>query len=94
MKPAWLTTLAPSPWHLDKGQVRDKDDNVLASVPYTLNDCRYDANAVLLVTAPELLAACVAAYHELRIRCGYKPGYAMYDELAAVIAKAKGETTP
>ena len=43
--------------------------------------------------APDLLAACEEAMHELRIRCGYKPGDHAYDTLVAAIAKTR-EATP
>lgn len=49
------------------------------------------ANARLIAAAPKLLASCKAAYHELRVRCGYKPGDAAYDDLASVIFEATGE---
>ena len=55
---------------------------------------RCDANAALIVRAvntfDEAKAAIEEAYHELRIRCGYKPGDHCYDALKAVLAKMKG----
>ncbi len=36
-----------------------------------------------------LVEACEAAYHELRIRCGYQPGDACYEQLKAALALAK-----
>ena len=48
------------------------------------------ANASLIAAAPDLLEAATEAYHELRVRCGYKPGCHAYDALNAAIAKAEG----
>jgi len=33
----------------------------------------------------KLMNAAEEAYHELRVRCGYKPGYHAYDALAEVL---------
>lgn len=51
------TKFTPGPWHVEEGQIKDKDNNSLASVPYTLGDETDRANAVLMAAAPDLLAA-------------------------------------
>ena len=48
-------------WTLDRGQIRDNDGNVLASVPYVLGDVQDAANGQLMATAPDLLNALYVA---------------------------------
>ena len=92
MQPSWLTALAPSPWYLDKGQVRDKDGNALASVPWSLNDYQYSANSILMVAAPDMLEALEVIKSYLEIDARWLDGYAdAWLAVITVIAKARGE---
>jgi hypothetical protein len=48
-------------------------------------------HAALILAAPGLLASCEEAFHELRIRCGCKPGDHAYDSLARALRLADAE---
>lgn len=47
----------PGPWHIDRGQIRDKNGDSIGSYPYTLGDDTDHANGRLMAAAPELLEA-------------------------------------
>ncbi len=49
------------------------------------------ANLRLVLSSPQLVMACEQAYHELRVRCGYKPGDAVYDVLGDTLVAALGQ---
>jgi hypothetical protein len=51
----------PGPWHVDEGYIKNKEGDVLASLPYTLGDQTDWNNTALIAAAPDLLAACIFA---------------------------------
>lgn len=56
---------SPAPWSLDRGQLRDRDGNALASVPIFpdgIGGPEDLANGQLLAAAPDLLDALKAIY--------------------------------
>jgi hypothetical protein len=65
--PAVELPSSPGPWTLDRGQIRNRAGEVLASVPYTLGDATDQANGLLMAAAPEL-AERVAVLAELLFR--------------------------
>ena len=85
----------PRPWkaHENKiyvGESINEADQVIAILDSA------DAELARLIvravnTFDEAKAAIEEAYHELRIRCGYKPGDHCYDALKAVLAKMEVE---
>jgi len=48
---------SPGPWRADRGQIRNRQGDALASVPYTLGDDQDHANGRLIAAAPELADA-------------------------------------
>ena len=56
---------SPAPWSIDRGQLRDRDGNALASVPIYpdgIGGAIDAANGQLLAAAPDLLDALKAIY--------------------------------
>jgi hypothetical protein len=49
-----------------------------------------EADAKAIAALPSVLSAAEEAYHELRVRCGYKPGDHVYDALAEALDEALG----
>ena len=71
----------------------DEDRHLITKIPAGSIDA--EANARLIAAAPDLLAACEAAYHALR---SYQYGNSapelaaeVADDLAVAIAKARGQ---
>lgn len=54
-----------SPWTSDRGQIRDKDGDAIASIPYSLGGMTDEANRRLILAAPVLLEAAQEALQEL-----------------------------
>lgn len=61
----WKLTLTPGPWHVDEGQIKDKDGKVLANYPCSLGNQIDQNNAELMAAAPNLLAAAVLTIQTL-----------------------------
>ena len=60
-----MTQHSPAPWQFDRGQIRDRDGNALASVPIYpdgIGGPEDLANAKLITAAPALLGALVEIY--------------------------------
>jgi len=78
-----IMTCKDCPFFREHGPWCDKTGNVLdyevANIPFwcPLEDAQ--------VNIQGLIDAVEEAYHELRERCGYKPGYHAYDALAEVL---------
>ena len=61
--PALTPPWAPSPWRIDRGQIRDRDGNSIASTAYTLGGPEDHVTGRLILAAPALA---LAAYDLLR----------------------------
>jgi len=74
-------------WTNDKGQIRNGEGWVVASVPYTLGGGEDARNARLIAAAPELLEQLKA----LAVWCESKGAYPITQEAHKIINKIKGE---
>ena len=93
-------TTTPRPWRVEveegsaltRGVFITCSNGVIAEMNGSVGafeECKQRANEIVRAvnTFDEAKAALEEAYHELRIRCGYKTGDHCYDALKAVLAK-------
>jgi len=76
-------------WRLD-GRSLMAGDLVICEFRLTPNYDRIRPLIKLILATPGLYAACEEALHELRIRCGYKPGDHAYDSLSRALKLVDG----
>lgn len=80
----------PGPWHRNVSckypVYAEGGPRRFTYIANVLTDNEGDLN--LITAAPDMSQCLIAAYHELRIRCGYKIGDVMYDEIAKVLIAA------
>ena len=53
-------------------------------------DALNNDDAKAIASLPVVLSAAEEAYHELRVRCGYRPGDHVFDSLAEALTEAIG----
>ena len=88
----------PGPWRLDRGQLRDRDGNSLASVPYTLGGPEDHGNGRLILAAPDLADGARALLERLDNLTTWSFGRggerAERERLRAILTGILGEVTP
>lgn len=82
-----MTEHTPGPWtYNDRHIVAENGDNVATWAGYTTTCC--EANAQLIATAPDLLAACELAFSWWQLHGGAR--WTWVDAVQAAIARVKG----